>query len=143
MEYFITEIQNWSFSISMLGMTLKLWGGIVLIILIPYIQTLISFFNYFFKDWNLFSYFKPAPKTYWNYRIIVEDTPDGKLWGVFEVYYKDGIPTSSSEEGIKFTYFDSLDDIKSSVGMINKAFLNPPLIWDEMLNQYVEYKGQI
>lgn len=63
----------------------------------------------------------------WNYRVIKDkDQHNHEFFAIHEVYYKDGKPTSCTENPIKLIG-DSIKDLKQDLKLIEEAFSKPVL----------------
>jgi hypothetical protein len=71
---------------------------------------------------------KKKPKNYWNYRVMVIKVGKEKIYGMYEVYYKNDKPESYSAEPVRL---ETLEDIKQIKWLLKKfkEATKKPIIW--------------
>ena len=70
--------------------------------------------------------------SHWNYRIIKHESPEGDWFGVHEVHYNDdGDINAISEEAIA-PIGDSSVELRKDLSMMQHAFLDDILVYDEI-----------
>jgi hypothetical protein len=71
--------------------------------------------------------------TTWNYRILKNNGPPTLLeavewFSIHEVYYdSEGNPTSCTEDPVKLTAAESVEELKKTMALIQEAFEDPVL----------------
>lgn len=66
----------------------------------------------------------------WNYRVLVHEdnfSDSGLSFQVYEVYYKDKIPVSHTENPVKI-YGESIEELESDLNLFERAFAEP-ILW--------------
>ena len=67
----------------------------------------------------------------WNYRVVQQDTPHGRVWALHEVYYnKDGSVMARTEDPISFASDESLEDLLSSLRLAAADASRLPVLVD-------------
>lgn len=84
-------------------------------------------------------------KNYWEYRIVSETINGVKYFGITEVYFKDGKPSSYVEpKDYKLGMFEDFQDIKWVIDKYKKALKKPivEVVFDKddsILNEKPKY----
>lgn len=70
-----------------------------------------------------------TPTRYWNYRIVEK----AGTFGIHEVYYENGKPVMVSVEAMTLGCFESVDDLKGDLELLNKALEKPVLKYSDIV----------
>jgi len=79
------------------------------------------------------------PKSYWNYRVVRKKVivlgKECFYYGVHEIYYKNGKPTSITAEPVSFGYWEELEELSGTYEMIGRAFTEPVLNYEDIVKE--------